>query len=105
MTKQLKAWDAYLAEASVEPVMLPLPDGSALTINQPSFGALRRINEATRKGDIDAQLLNLCGPENAAKLNELFENAPSAAVEALLKDISTELGLTMSPGESSASLS
>jgi hypothetical protein len=103
MTKQLKAWDQYVADAAVEPVEMRLADGTTLTFHQPRFAAIEAINTARSTGDVDTQLTNLCGPENAAKLRELFADAPLGAVQAFLRDITVELGLSEEPGELSAS--
>ncbi|GAA0632160.1 hypothetical protein GCM10010174_61450 [Kutzneria viridogrisea] len=103
MSKQLKAWDAYVAEAAVAPVELPLSDGTVLTIHQPSYGAILALNAARASGDVDAQLTHLCGEDNAARLRELFAAAPIGAVQAFLRDVTAGLGLSEDPGEASAS--
>lgn len=99
----LKAWDQYIEEARVEDLELPLPDGSSLSIPQPTYGAIDAINAARRLGDLDAQLAALCGEQNAQRLKELFTAAPAGAVQAFLKDVVKEFGLGEDLGESSAS--
>lgn len=103
MTKQLKAWDAYLSEAARDPLLLPIGDGETLTIHPPTWGQLKKVNAATSRGDIFGQLTALVGEHNALKLEFLFESAPYEAITALLKDITSEFGLLTTAGETSAS--
>jgi hypothetical protein len=99
----LKPWDQYVDEARVEDLVLPLPDGSSLTIKQPTYGAIDAVNAARQVGDLDAQLSALCGEENTGRLKELFATSPAGAVQAFLRDVVKEFGLGDDLGESSAS--
>jgi hypothetical protein len=102
VTRQLKPWDEYVHDARREPLLLPIGDGETLTIEQPTYGQLKRANDATRAGDIFGQLTAMVGESNALKLEFLFDGAPFDAMSALLRDITEAFGL-LAPGESSAS--
>jgi hypothetical protein len=103
MAVQLKAWDDYVSEAQREPVLLPIGDGEVLTIDPPTWGQLKKVNEATARGDIFGQLTAMVGEQNALKLEYLFDDAPYEAISALLRDVTREFGLLPTSGETSAS--
>lgn len=102
--KQLKGWDQYVRDAQREPIELPLPDGEALTIRQPTGGVARRINRALRAGDEDAATRELFGEDGAETLLKLFEDAPGSILGQLTLDVLREFGMAPEQtGDSTAS--
>jgi hypothetical protein len=101
---QLKAWDTYVQEAQREPVVLPIGDNEELTITQPTYGQLVKINAAMQAGDLLGEITAVVGEENAPRLEALFDAAPYTAIVELLRDIVREFGL-LPEGEASASQS
>jgi hypothetical protein len=101
---QLKTWDSYVQDAQREPVVLPIGDNEELTITQPTYGQLTRINAAMRTGDLLGEITAVVGEENAPRLDALFADAPYTAIVALLRDIVREFGL-LPEGEAFASQS
>lgn len=90
---ELKGWDAYVAEAQRPPVLLRLSDTDVLTATMPTRRQLRRINEALRRGDDDEVVTVLFGPEDAARLIELAEDAPGVALNTVAWDTLGRFGL------------
>jgi len=101
---QLKAWDSYVQDAQREPVVLPIGDNEELTITQPTYGQLVKINAAMQAGDLLGEITAIVGEQNAPRLEALFADAPYGAIVELLRDIVREFGL-LPEGEVSASRS
>lgn len=104
MSKPLKSWDQYVQDAQRDPQIMQLSDGSVLTFNMPTTGAIERMNDAQQKGDVKLALAELLGNDNASKVLALAEDAPFGALQELLKDVLAGFGLETA-GELSASLS
>lgn len=95
MSKQLKAWDVYVQEATREPVELPMPDGPPILIEYPTGGQVRRIQEA--KTTEDATVI-LFGKEQGERLIALFEDAPGDVLRRILTDAGREFGVDVLTG-------
>lgn len=103
MAKRLKAWDQYVADATAEPLELPLADGTCITITMPSFEQLEQIADAQQRGDNAAAVKALFGEETGSKIIALAKPQPAGALLLLVKDVMAGFNLDGAPGESSAS--
>lgn len=105
MTKQLKAWDAYVAEAQREPLELPMPDGDPILIGFPTGGQIRRLQRAWQVGDTDDAVYAMFGDEQGKRILSLFEHAPGDVVNRIVTDVAKEFGVDPATGNQLASSS
>jgi hypothetical protein len=97
MTKKLRGWDSYVADAKKEPLLLPLSKSETVTINFPSKRQISAFNEGRRNGDMDAMIVALLGEEAGTRVIELSEDAPFSVLDELLIDVAEEFDLLI-PG-------
>jgi hypothetical protein len=95
VTKQLKGWDAYVAEATREPVELPMPDGDPILIHYPTGGKLRLIDAAPSTAEV---IRILFGDEPGNRLIKLFEDAPGDVLRRIITDVGVEFGVDVMTG-------
>lgn len=95
MTKQLKPWDQYVADAQREPLEMPMPDGEPILIHYPTGGQIRLVQEATTNKDAATALF---GEDQAKRLLALFESAPGDVLRRILRDAGKEFGVDVFTG-------
>jgi hypothetical protein len=88
-----RSWDRYVAEAREVRSEVDLPNGEVLTIYIPSAEQAERLQKAGRESGIWEQLDALLGTENVIKLRAVAEDAPITALNNLMEDVLTDLGL------------
>lgn len=94
--KQLKGWDAYVAEATSDvedrSLELPLSDDETYVIPYPTRRQGKQIMEAQLEGDTDKLITALLGEQAGRRVVELSEDQPAGAVDALLVDVLVAFG-------------
>ncbi len=94
--KQLKGWDAYVAEATSgqdQHIELPLTEDEVYVLDYPTRAQARKIQAAYTDGDTDALIVALLGEEAGRRVVELSENYPASVLDLLLLDVLRKFGL------------
>lgn len=99
-----KGFDQYLAEAKIEPFVLPMPTGAAITVQQPTLADMRKLQEARIKGDEEAGIFAILGERDGKRLVKLCEDKPAQVLNAIVTDVLGHFNLLVNLGDSSASL-
>lgn len=88
-----RSWDRYVAEAREVRAEIDLGNDKVLTVYIPTAEQAQRLQEASREAGIWEQLDALMGSENCAALREVAQDAPITALNDLMADVLTDLGL------------
>jgi len=92
---QRRSWDKYVSEARKVSATVDLGN-EEIVVYVPSSAQMKQLGEASET-DIWAQLRAILGTENAEKLEAVAGDAPITAIQALLSDILSDLGLADLP--------
>lgn len=90
-----RSWDKYVSEAKETRSEIEIGD-EVLTVYIPSADAMTKFTETS---DLWEQISLLMGDENAVKVRAVAADAPVTALNALIADVLTDLGLDGDQGE------
>lgn len=90
-----RSWDSYVKEAKETRSEIEIGD-EVITVYIPTADAMTRFTETS---DLWEQIGFLMGDENAAKVREVAADAPVTALNALIADVLSDLGLDGDQGE------
>jgi hypothetical protein len=98
----IKAWDAYVQEASRPSVDIELPDGTH-TVAFPTGDQLQRFNNHRYMAQEEEALEALFGEELGKKLIALAKASPAGVLGPLIQDVLVEWGMASSPNPDTSS--
>lgn len=98
----IKAWDAYVAEATKPAVTIPLPDGE-YTVEFPCGEKLQEFNVCRFQGKEEDALKALFGARLGGKLITLAKKAPAGTLGGLINDVLVEWGMATAPNSGTSS--
>jgi hypothetical protein len=94
--KQLKGWDAYVAEAEAteedRSIELPLTDDEVYIIRYPTREQGKAIEAAEKSGDADALCVALLGEEAGRRVADLSRGHSHHVLDAFLMDVMRKFG-------------
>lgn len=96
MAKKLRGWDTYVKEAQkskkYEPVEFSFK-GKTVKVPYPTFGAQKKLQEATFAGDVDGQIKALFGEKLGEEVIKEANELPMGVLDNLVLDVLAAFGL------------